>query len=413
MFRILIVDDDADKLRSIHEVLSGIEGVAFASVDDVRDVWSAKRELSGRYYDLMVLDIAIPARSDQEVDPLGGVKLLMELNERDKYRKPGGIIGLTAHDDVYMDAEDGLGKSGWTVLRYDTANSDWQVSLKQHVEHLISAKEAASRQVQEEHGVDVCVLAALKNPELSALQDISEWSWKAKEMPDDPAGYYEGVFTDRSGDQRSIICTSASRMGLVATAISAMKMINHFRPKYIVMVGILAGVEGKVNIGDVIVADPAWDWGSGKRERHGENAFFVPSPHQVPLVPQLRALIEKVADNHKALGAIKGSWRGTSASSPIKVIAAPVASGAAVLADPLLVDNLKTQHRKVTGIDMETYALYDAANEASDLQPKVISIKAVSDFADEAKNDNYQPYAAYVSARVFKLLAEEYLPFED
>ena len=59
---------------------------------------------------------------------------------------------------------------------------------------------------------------------------------------------------------------------------------------------------------------------------------------------------------------------------------------------------LKSQHRKLTGIDMETYGVYSAADEAPLPQPSVFALKSVCDFADERKNDDFQAYAAYTSA---------------
>ena len=34
-----------------------------------------------------------------------------------------------------------------------------------------------------------------------------------------------------------------------------------FRPRYLFMTGIMGGVEGKTNLGDLVVASPIWDWG--------------------------------------------------------------------------------------------------------------------------------------------------------
>lgn len=53
-------------------------------------------------------------------------------------------------------------------------------------------------------------------------------------------------------------------MGMPAAASLAMKMIMTFRPAFVGMVGVAAGVKGRTNFGDVIAADPTWDYGSGK-----------------------------------------------------------------------------------------------------------------------------------------------------
>lgn len=49
-----------------------------------------------------------------------------------------------------------------------------------------------------------------------------------------------------------------------------------------------------------------------------------------------------------------------------------------------------------------------AANLASAPSPKVLVVKAVSDFADSRKNDLWQKYAAFTSARfVFEFFTKE------
>jgi nucleoside phosphorylase len=46
---------------------------------------------------------------------------------------------------------------------------------------------------------------------------------------------------------------------------------------------------------------------------------------------------------------------------------------------------------------METYGVYRACHEAPEPKPRVVSFKAVCDFAAE-KTDSWQAYAAYVAA---------------
>jgi len=46
---------------------------------------------------------------------------------------------------------------------------------------------------------------------------------------------------------------------------------------------------------------------------------------------------------------------------------------------------------------METYGVYRAVHEAPEPKPRVVSFKAVCDFAAE-KSDSWQEYAAFVAA---------------
>jgi hypothetical protein len=54
-------------------------------------------------------------------------------------------------------------------------------------------------------------------------------------------------------------------------------MIYTFPPRYLAMAGIAAGIRAECDIGDVILADPVWDWGSGKIAKQQ----FYQAPHQI------------------------------------------------------------------------------------------------------------------------------------
>jgi nucleoside phosphorylase len=77
-----------------------------------------------------------------------------------------------------------------------------------------------------------------------------------------------------------------------------------------------------------------------------------------------------------------------------------MASGSSVLADGEFVKLIKSQHRKVLGIEMESYAVYAAASEAFIPKPLPISVKFVVDYADGSKNDDLHGFGAFCSAQV-------------
>lgn len=77
-----------------------------------------------------------------------------------------------------------------------------------------------------------------------------------------------------------------------------------------------------------------------------------------------------------------------------------MASGAAVIADGDRTKEIGDQHRQLLAIDMESYAVFAAATEAPEPRPTAISLKSICDFGDGNKDDRYQRYATYTSARV-------------
>jgi nucleoside phosphorylase len=198
-------------------------------------------------------------------------------------------------------------------------------------------------------------------------------------------------------------------MGMPASAFTAAKMIEIFRPEYLIMPGIAAGVAGRCEVGDVIVADPTWDWGSGKIERRDGKAELKVAPHQLSLHSALRMKVQKLARDRSLLSSIRDGWPGAKPSHELSIRIGPVASGAAVLADRKTLLEIEKQHRKLLSVEMESYGTYAAAYEARIPQPLPISLKAVCDFADKKKTDAFQDYAAYTSASVTQALVEKLL----
>src|SRR5690606_25772505 len=77
----------------------------------------------------------------------------------------------------------------------------------------------------------------------------------------DDTVYFRGE-VERSGQKGRVIAAAAAEMGIAAATALATKVIIGFRPRYLFMAGIAAGVEG--NAGDILIADESWDYGSGK-----------------------------------------------------------------------------------------------------------------------------------------------------
>jgi len=154
------------------------------------------------------------------------------------------------------------------------------------------------------------------------------------------------------------------------------------------------------------LADPSWDWQSGKRVRDNENSVFSIAPHQIHVPQNVRSSFEQLREDRALLLDIASHWEG-STPGPLRLHVGPVASGSAVLADGNVVGEIRHQHRELIGIEMEAYGVYSAATSAGHPRPVPLAIKSVCDFADPDKNDNFQRYAAYSSASVIRHLFEK------
>jgi nucleoside phosphorylase len=181
-----------------------------------------------------------------------------------------------------------------------------------------------------------------------------------------------------------------------------MKLIQNFRPRYLIMTGIMASTkdksEGSFGFGDIILTDECWDGGAGKisEDNQGGTIFQASAKHLT-----LNADIKEIARSYQLDATLFNNIREKSILKPKTVLElhiGPTTSVAGVIENSEVIKQLKSHDRKLLGLDMETYGVFYAANNCSNPKPVAISIKSISDFADTAKNDQFQQYAAYTSA---------------
>ena len=250
---------------------------------------------------------------------------------------------------------------------------------------------------------DVALLS-VTTTEFHAVTHFHEW--KAKTFNGDDQIYDVAEF-ERDGKKRSIIHAKISEMGMPAAA-TAMKVIFLFRPRYLIMVGIAAGVVKKEledqQYGDVVVADVIWNYSAGKfvspdiaEIRYGD-VGFLPRSTSETIPEEIHPYLRKAV---------------MSPENPCHAYIGPMACGSTVVANrELLEKQIYTQYHHTAGLDMESYAVVYAANHANDPRPTPIIVKSVCDFADSKKSDEYQRFAAYSSCEFAKFLYEKILPMD-
>src|SRR5262249_1337017 len=148
-------------------------------------------------------------------------------------------------------------------------------------------------------------------------------------------------------------------------------------------------------------ADPSWDYQSGKRVKDNENSQFAMSPHQLPIPEFVRARGAELQGDTGFWAKLRLGWPNPP-DTIVKLLIGPLASGSAVLADGDVVAEIKNQHRNLLAVEMEAYGLYAAANLSASSRPTAFALKAVCDFADPDKRDEFQSFAAYTSAETVR-----------
>lgn len=255
-----------------------------------------------------------------------------------------------------------------------------------------------------DYKTDVAILS-VTTTEFNAVMFFHDW--KAKVITGDDTIYDVAEF-ERDGQKRSIVHAKIAEMGMTAAAVTSMKVIHAFRPRYLIMVGVAAGVVKEEfedqRYGDVVVPDVIWNYSAGKfvGREDADISFgdmgFLPRSTEVRIPEEILPYLRRAARSDE---------------NPAHVYIGPMACGSTVVANrELLHKQIYTQYHHTAGLDMESYAVVYAANNADDPRPIPIIAKSVCDFADTDKTDEYQRFAAYSSCEFAKFLYEKILPMD-
>jgi nucleoside phosphorylase/CheY-like chemotaxis protein len=405
MLKVLVVEDDAQKYGRLHLGLID-SGVDESAITHVVAASQAVEKLQHHQFDLMLLDVNLPRRLGEGEKRGGGLEILRELTRNEEYHRPRYIVGVTAYEDVVEEFGPAFNDQLWSLVHYRDTSDQWISQLRSKVEYIIAAKKSEGFSDGKTYGTDLAIICALDQVELEAVRRLCEW--ESLRLGHDDTRYLSGTIVGDRGTF-SVIAAAAPRMGMPASAVLTTKVVQQFRPRYIAMVGICAGRSEKVRLGDIIVANPTWDWGSGKITSENKQPKFLPQPHQLDLNEDVVPVLKDMAEDTAGMAKLKSKFFGNKPPFELTVHFGPLVSGSAVVAHKPTFDSLLNQHRGILGIDMEAYSVAAAARGSGRPRPTAIIVKAVCDYADEDKNDDYQAYAAHNSAEFLWAAAKRFL----
>lgn len=397
MIRILIVDDNSYRSDKTKAIIADLK-IADANVKHISCVVEAKASLLDCTYDLMILDLALPTRFGEEPQNEAGAELLYEISAIQKYKLPGKVIVISEYDDAIQKLSKVDGKFSFQLIKYEASTDEWENNLRNYLGQFLRVQTDSI-----EYNYDIAIICALPNPELAEVRKLP-FDWHEHNESGDSTLYYLGEY-----NSKRIVCASSYEMGMSAAAILGTKVIMKFRPRYLIMTGIAGGVDkSKHHFGDVIVADPCFDYGSGKRVSNDGKSEFKPDYRQMRLNDSVNATLQKIAAQRDILSAIKNGCDYPKPDSELQVSVAPFGSGAAVVTDLNVIGEVTNHNRKFAAFDMEAYGVMLAGYISDEPKPIAIVMKAISDFGD-GKDDRYQKYASYTSAKLCEVLIKELL----
>jgi nucleoside phosphorylase len=408
MLKVLIVDDDIAKTNEISKCLQANPDLNINWIRTAAYLSEARQLLQKEYFDLLILDLNVPARPGDAPKPDGGVGFLYEVKQGARMNKPSHVIAITAYEDLLTRFGKDFNSELWFVIQYEVGAIDWKEKLASKCKYLVEHKKQQQSALFAAYDYDLAIVTAVANSELKALLTIGS-GLEEGTLPNDSTIYHRG-FWEKGSKSLKVVAAVTPQMGMQASTALCMKLIAGFRPRYIAMTGIAAGVNDSGNFGDLLIADHAYDYGSGKirRTKTGETQF-LPDPKPISLDNFLKERLITCAMKREFLDDISNKWQGTAPDTKLNAVLGPFASGAAVVQDTQLVQQLIDNNRKLIGIDMETYGIFYAAANAPEPKPKAFSIKSISDFADLDKDDRYHKYAAFTSASFVYNFALTYL----
>ncbi len=258
--------------------------------------------------------------------------------------------------------------------------------------------------------IKIVVISALRE-ELDYLLQKEDLNWKSasEDLPGDYS-YSLATLTNQEGKSVQIAAVGQplAEMGLIDAAILATVAIFKLKPEYLVMIGICGGIEGEVNIGDIVVARRAFHYQHGKLKGDGE---FQP---ELVTEEADRKIVTKIVDflNEKNLNQIRVEAVIKKLQLPtnpdIKCHYLDIASADLVNDHPQQIQDIKGRDRKVVAIDMESLAVLKAAKL---LNTKAAIIKSVSDVPREDyprdTQANYREFAKLAATEAFYKFAKE------
>jgi nucleoside phosphorylase len=394
--RVLLVEDSDGKAKQVDRVLRSAVEARNLVIDRARSVISATRLLDQHAYDLLILDLLLPVRDEEDPSEAGGKQVLSEILTGEVSYRPSHIIGLTAYEGTAAVIQGEAQKSLVHIVIYREGDDAWRVALEAKAKY-VSERLSVSVPLESGFKTDICIITSSSAVELR--QVTAQPGFRVGEYNrQDCLDYFSGEWIRSDGRKLSVIACAAPAMGMTAAAITACKLITRWAPKFLVMTGIAASTKKDLKFGDILVAQTAFDYGSGKIVEIEEGRAFTPSHHQLHIDAALAPILQRWDRDQLKTDEIRRAWHSPERNCP-KIVLGVIATGAAVVQSPDLVREILKTSRKVVGLDMESYGVFHSTTIGPEPRPRVLVAKSISDFADHRKNDKWQEYAAFTSAR--------------
>lgn len=258
---------------------------------------------------------------------------------------------------------------------------------------------------------DVAVQTVI-GKELAAAQDAFQ-SDPFDALSIDGTIFYRGSFQQRDSSLDVVICAQ-NAAGNSTASMFAERLINHWSPTTIFLMGIAAGRRNKCRIGDVVTPRVVVNDLEGVMEasiRLKRPRIFPPPFSMVQQLQNFRfdRARKKWHDLLHSMTPPPSDASHDVALNP-DMHAAAIYSSDLLLRDGEYLEDATQMHQQIRIGEMEAAGFAEACNDRTTPVPWFI-VRSVSDFGDTNKNDAFQTWAAYSAAAYLRVLVEQGINF--
>lgn len=387
-------------MKQVAEVCFGC-GIAQSDCDVAVDGTGARRKLSEKLYDVLIVDLTLPHISGRD-EPTYAVAdaLLSEIFLLDNLRAPGDVIGITRDVEAITLVATSIGAHVMAVIE-ERPDGAWKAQLADKLNYVSRASLSRQSSFNSQSDYDVLLITALD----VEMQPFRTW-YDMYPSSDFEGAQTFGVSTAR-GNVRKGVAFSIGKSGEARAASATQSLLSAFRPKLVLMSGICGGVESKTAIGDVIIAESAIDWDYGRWEDEQaidpsaeevsqggvRKPVFLSRPDPVSIFDTAlhRVVRDLLSRNHFEGPDLSRELRQQTEGriTRFKFHPAPMASGSAVIATEEITRRIRGLNESIRGIDMECFGVYLAVEKTRVKKPQVMCVKAIADHCNGMKNSEW------------------------
>jgi len=400
MIKILILDDTEAKISRIKSVITDNCDIPTENIDVATSINAGRKLLCGNDYDLLLLDLVLPLNDGEEPDREEGPKFIDEIYTNERINIPNQIIGLTQYDEFYSELKERFENKVWYLLKYEQSKNDWITRLQYKIIHLRKNKESLQNSIVNENKYDIAIICALQEEFAQFKIAFEKSNLEKVNYEGIPFDLYKGVIKTGYGNSLKIIAGCVGRGGMSATSILATTMFNIFKVDCLYMTGFCAGFESEdITYGDIVVAESIQDYSVGKlKDDETGNLKLLKEIQQIPANYELKSKISTFISDENNISKINTALKKCNllkGRENVNALLAPTVCGAYVVTSENLMKSLKEDSRKLKSLDMEGFGLYLTSHI---LNKKCLWIKAIADFANANKGDEYHNLCSYASA---------------